>query len=94
MHRANVQRANLKFKLMALAMMGLSCLGLSWNALAAAKSHKQLMKECMAELERTSTGVAIQDLHRACEEQIKAHKDHPNDPRPATAPLPSVVPPT
>jgi hypothetical protein len=52
------------------------------------------MKECMAELERTSTGVAIQDLHRACEEQIKAHKDHPNDKRPVTAPLPSVVPPT
>ena len=89
-----MQRANVNFKLMALALMGLSWLGAPWTAMAAAKSHKRLMKECMAELERTSTGVAIQDLHRACEEQIKAHKDHPNDKRPVTAPLPSVVPPT
>ncbi len=87
----------MNYKLIALACMGLQWLGLpcaATAATAATKSHRQLMKECMAELERTSTGVAIQDLHRACEQQLEAHKDHPNDPRPVTAPLPSVVPPT
>ena len=57
-------------------------------------SRANLMKQCMDLMVKNSEHLSKADLRTACRQQMKAHRDHPNDPGPSTAPLPLLVPPT
>jgi hypothetical protein len=52
------------------------------------QTHRQLMKQCMAEQHAQATGISADEMKKTCEDRIKSYRDHPSATSPETAPPP------
>jgi hypothetical protein len=64
-----------------LAGTGVSTRGLAddTNSDRPVKTHKQLMKECMAKERSANTGASEDDMKKTCREKIKSYNNHPSE---------------
>jgi len=50
------------------------------------KTHKQLMRECIAKQRAEGANASDQDLKKACAEEIKSYNNHPSSTSPDKTP--------
>jgi len=64
-----------------LAATSLSTRGLAddTNSDRPVKTHKQMMKDCMAKERSTNTGASEDDMRKTCREKIKSYNNHPSE---------------
>jgi hypothetical protein len=74
-----------------LLMSGLAAGSLCANADDApsarpAKTHKQLMQECMTDQASKNPSMAKADMHKVCRDKVQTFENHPSMTSPANAP--------
>ena len=81
-----------------LASVSIPVLADDTNADRPVQSHKQMMKDCMAQERAANSGASSDAMKRTCRNKIQSYNNHPSETaappnNPTESPTPGVVPP-